>query len=77
MQSTLEFNLRLQEFVELARAAKYKEAILYARKHLASLAAKEPQHMPLVQRAMGSLVFTESPKPDPYQVRTVRQPLAS
>ncbi|CAK5261883.1 unnamed protein product [Mycena citricolor] len=34
MKSTLEFDLRLQEFIELARALKYKEAIAYSHKYL-------------------------------------------
>ncbi|KAF9234269.1 CTLH/CRA C-terminal to lish motif domain-containing protein [Melanogaster broomeanus] len=34
LQSTLEFELRLQEYIELARARKTQEAIAYSRKHL-------------------------------------------
>ncbi|KAJ7240453.1 CTLH/CRA C-terminal to lish motif domain-containing protein [Mycena rebaudengoi] len=38
MKSTLEFDLRLQEYIELSRAAKCQEAIDYSRKYLALLA---------------------------------------
>lgn len=71
-QSTLEFDLRLQEFVEFARGGDFKGAIQYARKHLATMATKEPQHLSTVQRALGSLAFADVPKPQPYQVRACR-----
>jgi len=41
-KSTLEFELRLQEYIELARLQKHKEAMAYFRKHLASWKDQEP-----------------------------------
>jgi macrophage erythroblast attacher len=68
LRSTLEFNLRLQEFVEMVRGGRCREAIAYARKHLAPMAAKEPCHMPTVQQAMGALAFPAAVcKPLPYR----------
>jgi len=54
VQSSLELNLRQQEFVEFVRKGALHEAISYARKHLAPIAMT---HLKLVQRAMASLAF--------------------
>ncbi|KAJ7741429.1 CTLH/CRA C-terminal to lish motif domain-containing protein [Mycena maculata] len=48
MKSTLEFDLRLQEYIELSRACKYDEAMEYARKHLAPW---KETHMDQIQQA--------------------------
>lgn len=54
LKSTLEFELRLQEFVELVRSEKLIDAIAYARKHLAPLAGT---NMHEIQQAMATLAF--------------------
>ncbi|KAF3578644.1 hypothetical protein DY000_02032655 [Brassica cretica] len=61
-KSKLEFQLRLQEFIELVRADSYKQAILYARKHLTPWGAT---HMNELQHVLATLAFkstTECPK---------------
>ncbi|TPX32337.1 hypothetical protein SmJEL517_g04540 [Synchytrium microbalum] len=55
MKSTLEFNLRLQEYIELVRIRKLADAILYARKHLTPWAET---HLKEIQQAMGLMAFT-------------------
>ncbi len=61
MKSTLEFNLRLQEFVELVRAGQKMEAVRHARKHLSSSAASvDSDNLSTVQRAMALLAFCPS-----------------
>eukprot|EP00908_Phaeocystis_cordata_P018132 Transcript_29527.p1 GENE.Transcript_29527~~Transcript_29527.p1 ORF type:complete len:391 (+),score=143.28 Transcript_29527:61-1233(+) len=51
--STLELQLRLQQFVELVRAGRQVEALEYARKHLSSRQEIEPQ----LRQAMGALAL--------------------
>eukprot|EP00127_Corallochytrium_limacisporum_P004125 Clim_evm70s157 gene=Clim_evmTU70s157 len=63
IKSTLEFNIRVQEFVELIRADKRLDAIKYARKHLAPAADK---NLAEVQQAMGLLAFPTSTRCRPY-----------
>ena len=58
MKSTLEFNLRLQEFIELVRSGQKMEAVKHARKHLSS--ASDPENLATVQRAMALLAFCPS-----------------
>ncbi|KAL1213707.1 MAEA-like protein [Cardamine amara subsp. amara] len=64
-KSKFEFQLRLQEFIELVRAdtpGSYKQAIVYARKHLAPWGAT---HMNELQHVLATLAFkstTECPK---------------
>jgi len=57
IKSSLEMNLRQQEFVELVRKEALHEAIAYARKHLAPIALT---HLKLIQRVMASLAFPAS-----------------
>ncbi|CAG8556075.1 200_t:CDS:2 [Funneliformis mosseae] len=64
MQSTFEFNLRLQEFIELVRAGKRGEAILYAKKYLNSF---QELHLKEIQRAMTLLAFQPGTKCLPYK----------
>ncbi|KAG2315998.1 hypothetical protein Bca4012_066840 [Brassica carinata] len=52
--SKFEFQLRLQEFIELVRADSYKQAIHYARKHLKPWGAI---HMNELQHVLATLVF--------------------
>ncbi|GAO50489.1 hypothetical protein G7K_4613-t1 [Saitoella complicata NRRL Y-17804] len=61
--SDLEFELRLQEFIELVRADKKLEAIAYYRKHLTPHAAT---HMPRIQQAAALLAYPPSTTVQPY-----------
>lgn len=54
MESTLEFDLRLQEYIELSRASKREEAIEYSRKHLV---AWQETHLDQIQQAAALLAF--------------------
>ncbi|KAI9032313.1 CTLH/CRA C-terminal to lish motif domain-containing protein [Hyaloraphidium curvatum] len=64
LKSTLEFQLRLQEFVELARSRRLAEAIDYARKHLATFSEN---HMVDIQQAMALLAFRSDTACDLYK----------
>ncbi|OZJ06587.1 hypothetical protein BZG36_00627 [Bifiguratus adelaidae] len=64
MKSTLEFNLRLQEFIEMVQAAKMMEALQYARKHLTPWAET---HLKQIQQAMGLLAFKPDTQCAPYK----------
>ncbi|EFJ27493.1 hypothetical protein SELMODRAFT_147945 [Selaginella moellendorffii] len=55
--SVFEFKLRIQEFIELVRAEKAFDAVLYARKFLSQLAAVDMQHL---QEAMTTLVLKQT-----------------
>ncbi|EJU03737.1 macrophage erythroblast attacher isoform 1 [Dacryopinax primogenitus] len=57
LRSNLEFDLRLQEFIELIRASKAREAIIYMRKHLV---AWESEHRSELEMAMGILASSAS-----------------
>ncbi|KAH6574376.1 hypothetical protein BASA82_000758 [Batrachochytrium salamandrivorans] len=57
IKSTLEFNLRLQEYTELVRNRNIPQAIAYARKYLTPWS---DSHLREIQQAMGLLAF--SPK---------------
>lgn len=65
LQSTLEFQLRLQEFIELVRVDSNMQAIVYARKHLALWAAS---HMKELQRVMATLAFKSNTECATYKV---------
>eukprot|EP00798_Chlamydomonas_sp_ICE-L_P023017 gene23017-30210_t len=52
----LEFQLRIQEFIELVRLEKRVEALTYARRYLAPWAS---QYMQELQQAVTTLVFTQ------------------
>lgn len=67
VQSTLEFNLRLQEYIELARAGKGMEAIAYAQKYLSPW---QPTEFKRIQQAMTLLVFSSDTECQPYKVHT-------
>ena len=64
MRSNLEFNVRLQEFVELIKAGKRMDAVKHARKHLSS---DDPDQLPYVQRGMGLLAFPVDTNVEPYR----------
>ncbi|KAF8190377.1 CTLH/CRA C-terminal to lish motif domain-containing protein [Mycena galopus ATCC 62051] len=65
MKSTLEFDLRLQEYIELARAGRRQEAIDYSKKHLISWAET---HLDQIQQAITLLAV----RPDTTSVRYKR-----
>lgn len=64
LQSSLEFELRLQEYIELCRAGRPFEAIAYARKHLR---AWQDTHGEPIQRACSLLCFPASTTCKPYK----------
>eukprot|EP01134_Creolimax_fragrantissima_P004461 CFRG4461T1 len=62
--STLEFNLRLQEFVELVRSGNQIAAIAHARKHLSTF---HQTSLKDIQRAMATLIFKPDTKCTSYK----------
>ncbi|KAJ3416833.1 GID complex subunit containing RING finger motif [Chytridiales sp. JEL 0842] len=64
IKSTLEFNLRLQEYIELVRSRKLADAIKYLRKYLTPLA---DVHMKEIQMASGLLAFDLSTSCERYK----------
>ncbi|KAI8813673.1 CTLH/CRA C-terminal to lish motif domain-containing protein [Cladochytrium replicatum] len=64
IKSTLEFNLRLQEYIEHVRAGRLSEAIIYARKYLTPWSET---HLREIQQAMGLLAFTPSTRCSSYR----------
>ncbi|EFI27062.1 macrophage erythroblast attacher isoform 1 [Coprinopsis cinerea okayama7 len=64
IKSTLEFELRLQEYIELCRARNKTEAIAYIRKYLSSW---HETHMSQLNQASGLLAFPPDTKCAPYR----------
>lgn len=64
MKSSLEFNVRLQEFVELVKKGNRLEAVRHAKKYLAT---DENQQLGLVQQGMGMLAFPLDTPIQPYR----------
>ncbi|BAT93571.1 hypothetical protein VIGAN_08008300 [Vigna angularis var. angularis] len=64
-KSKLEFQLRLQEFIELVRAENNLRAITYARKYLAPWGAT---HMKELQRVLATLAFKKDTECATYKV---------
>eukprot|EP01132_Coremiostelium_polycephalum_P002207 gene2207-2721_t len=64
IKSGLEFNLRIQEFIELVRANKLLQAISYARQHLSP---NSSTNMKEIQRAMATLAFQKDTKCEKYR----------
>lgn len=64
-KSKFEFQLRLQEFIELVRADNNLRAITYARKYLAAWGAT---HMKELQRVMATLAFKSNTECATYKV---------
>ncbi|XP_013142487.1 PREDICTED: macrophage erythroblast attacher [Papilio polytes] len=54
INSTMEFNIRIQEFIELVRAERRLEAVRYAKKHFSSY---EEGQLRDIQHCMGMLAF--------------------
>ncbi|ORX63126.1 hypothetical protein DM01DRAFT_1379656 [Hesseltinella vesiculosa] len=69
LKSTLEFNLRLQEHIELVRADKRLEAVAYAKTYLVPWQATESKH---IMDAMGLLVYKKDTQCEPF--RTMYDP---
>ncbi|KIM22289.1 hypothetical protein M408DRAFT_332984 [Serendipita vermifera MAFF 305830] len=63
-KSPLEFELRLQEYIELARAEKTNEALVYWRKHLQLW---QDTHLAQIQQATGLIAFRPDTKCKSYQ----------
>lgn len=61
----MEFNLRLQEHIELARASKGLEAIRYAQKYLSPWKSTEYKR---IGQAMGLLAYKSDTQCQPYKV---------
>jgi macrophage erythroblast attacher len=55
IHSTLELEIRVQEFVELVRQGKRFDAVKHARKYLAE--TEDPEHIQAVKKCMGLLAF--------------------
>ncbi|KAF8068893.1 CTLH/CRA C-terminal to lish motif domain-containing protein [Lyophyllum atratum] len=64
IKSTLEFELRLQEYIELSRAAKYQEAIAYSKKYLI---AWQETHLSQIQTAAALLALPPEKAFGPYK----------
>lgn len=65
IQSNLEFELRVQEYIELVRTSQHLPAISYYRKHLVPFAQT---HKEAIQRAAGLLAFPPDTQVQPYKV---------
>ncbi|THH11950.1 hypothetical protein EW145_g357 [Phellinidium pouzarii] len=63
-KNTLEFDLRLQEYIELVRAQKKVEAIAYSKKYLV---AWQDSHFKQIHRAMALLAFPPPSAFGPYK----------
>eukprot|EP01119_Soliformovum_irregulare_P008446 TRINITY_DN21564_c0_g1_i1.p1 TRINITY_DN21564_c0_g1~~TRINITY_DN21564_c0_g1_i1.p1 ORF type:complete len:394 (-),score=63.56 TRINITY_DN21564_c0_g1_i1:71-1252(-) len=63
-ESTFEFNLRIQEFIELVRKNSKKDAIAYAKKNLASYSEG---HLKEIQQALTLLAFPPTTTCEPYK----------
>ena len=63
-KNTLEFDLRLQEFIELARARKTLEAIAYSKKYLLSW---QDTHLKQIRQASALLAYPSTTAFGPYK----------
>ncbi|ENN81629.1 hypothetical protein YQE_01992, partial [Dendroctonus ponderosae] len=63
LKSSMEFNLRIQEFIELIRKDRRIDAIKHSRKHFPTF---EEEHLPIIQRAMALLAFPVHVEIEPY-----------
>ncbi|KIJ99906.1 hypothetical protein K443DRAFT_679588 [Laccaria amethystina LaAM-08-1] len=64
IKSTLEFDLRLQEYIELSRLRQTTEAIAYTKKYLISW---QETHLPHIQQASALLAFPPNTRCGPYK----------
>jgi len=65
LKSSLEFQVRLQEFLELVKTGNKIEAVKHAKKFLCT--ETETEHLMIVQQAMGLLAFPISTMIQPYK----------
>ena len=68
-QSTLEFDLRFQDYIEHVRAGRHAEAIAYGRKHLVPWGET---HMAEIRQGMALLAFAADTTCLPYAVRPIQ-----
>lgn len=68
MQSKFEFQLRLQEFIELVRTENNVRAITYARKYLAPWGST---HMKELQRVFVTLAYRSTTECSTYKVTSL------
>lgn len=66
-QSNLEFELRLQQYIELVRSGNQREAISYSKKFLA---AHHEAHLPEIEKAAALLAYPPNTPFQPYKVYT-------
>jgi macrophage erythroblast attacher len=66
VQSTLEFELRLQEYIELCRMGRREDAIAYSKKHLVTW---QETHLAQIRQALALLAFSPSTSCGPYKVK--------
>ncbi|XP_046973115.1 E3 ubiquitin-protein transferase MAEA [Vanessa cardui] len=64
LNSTMEFKIRIQEFIELVREDKRLEAVRYAKKHFSSY---EDGQLEDIQHCMGMLAFPKDTSVEPYR----------
>lgn len=68
MQYNLEFELRLQQYIEMIRSGdkiKYMEAMVHAKKYLTPYMDSQSEE---IHRAAGLLAFPKDTKAEPYRV---------
>ena len=65
LKSSLEFQVRLQEYLELVKRGQKLEAVKHAKKFLCT--ETELEHLAVVQQAMGLLAFSSSTQIQPYK----------
>ncbi|KAB0794639.1 hypothetical protein PPYR_11478 [Photinus pyralis] len=65
LRSNMEFNLRIQEFVELIRSDRRIDAIKHARKHFPTF---EDEHLNTIKKAMALLAFPVSTEIPSYKM---------
>ncbi|KAG7086640.1 hypothetical protein E1B28_002581 [Marasmius oreades] len=63
-KSTLEFDLRLQEYIELCRAENKEDAIVYLQKYLTPW---QETHLPQINQASALLAFSPKTRCGPYK----------
>ncbi|XP_068228765.1 E3 ubiquitin-protein transferase MAEA isoform X2 [Palaemon carinicauda] len=63
LNSSLEFNVRMQEFIELIKNDRRMEAIKHARKYFTG---QDPAHLPSIQRCMALIAFPAGTDVSPY-----------
>ncbi|KAI9220803.1 CTLH/CRA C-terminal to lish motif domain-containing protein [Blastocladiella britannica] len=64
IKSTLEFNLRLQEYIELVVRDSVPAALAYAKEHLTPF---QDAHLTQIQQALGMLAFAPDTTLEPYR----------